>query len=84
MGNSVLGLAPEILKLVAYVSSRVVRICSGSTDFSGFLYFNSSSVQSRAHHWPLLKATGASSMSTGAKMTRYKSYEVRKCATIFS
>ena len=37
-GNSVFGQAPEILMLVAYVSSSVVRIHSGSTDFSGFLY----------------------------------------------
>ena len=34
---SVFWQAPEILNLVAYVSSPVVRICSGSTDFSGFL-----------------------------------------------
>ena len=38
MGNSVFGQAPEILMLVAYVSSSVVRVQSGSTDFSGFLY----------------------------------------------
>ena len=37
MGNSVFGQAPEILMLKAYVSSPVVRICSGTTDFSGFL-----------------------------------------------
>ena len=42
----------------------------------------STSVQSRALHWPLLKATGASSMSTGAEMARYESYEVQKYATI--
>ena len=35
LGNSVFGQAPEILMLVAYVSSPVVRIHSGSTDFSG-------------------------------------------------
>ena len=42
MGNSVFGQAPEILMLEAYVSSPVVRIYSGSTDFSSFLYLNSS------------------------------------------
>ena len=40
MGNSVFGQAPEILMLVAYVSSSVVRVQSGSTDFSGFLYLD--------------------------------------------
>ena len=37
LGNSVFGQAPEILMLKANVSSPVVRICSGSTDFSCFL-----------------------------------------------
>ena len=41
-GNSIFGQAPEILMLEAYVSSPVVRIHSGSTDFIGFLYLNSS------------------------------------------
>ena len=44
MGNSVFGQAPEILMLEAYVSSPVVRIYSGSSDFSGFLYLNSSGI----------------------------------------
>ena len=44
MGNSVFGQAPEILMLEAHVSSPVVIIHSGSTDFSGFLYLNSSGI----------------------------------------
>ena len=42
LGNSVFGQAPEISMLVANVSSPVVRIRSGSTDLSGFLYLDSS------------------------------------------
>ena len=41
-GYSVFGKAPEILMLVAYRSSPVVRIHSGSTEFSGFLYLDPS------------------------------------------
>ena len=44
MGNSVFGQAPEILMLEAYVSSPVVRIYSGSSDSSVFLYLNSSGI----------------------------------------
>ena len=44
MGNSVFGQASEILMREAYVSCSVVRIRSGSTDFNGFLYLNSSGI----------------------------------------
>ena len=40
--NSVFEQAPEILMLISYVLSPVVIIYSGSTDFSGFLYLDSS------------------------------------------